>query len=82
MPLLPSRNIGEMIAFVEELPHKLRIELAFRIYQKTLSSIHFFRNKPKDFYAFVGPRLRPIRLKRGQYIYKQGEAVLEGRPRN
>ena len=60
-----------------ELPYKLRIELAFRIHQKMLSDVKFFQEKPKDFIAFVGHRLRPIRVKRGQYIYKQGEPVLE-----
>ena len=72
-----QRNIDETISFVEELPHKLRIELAYRIHQKILSGIEFFTGKPKDFIAFVGRKLRPMRVKRGQYLYKSGDPLLE-----
>ena len=72
-----QRNIDETISFVEELPPKLRIELAFRIHNKILSGIEFFKDKPKDFIAFVGRKLRPIRVKRGQYLYKSGDPLLE-----
>ena len=69
--------MNDTVSFVEELPYKLRIELASRIHKKILAAVNFFKDKPKDFIAFIGHRLRPIRIKRGQYIYKQGEPAIE-----
>ena len=71
------RNVDDTVSFVEELPYKLRIELAYRIHQKIWSCVNFFKEKPKDFIAFVGHRLRPIRIKRGHYLYKKDDPVLE-----
>ena len=71
--------MDDTISFIEELPHKLRVELAYRIHQKILSGVSFFDDKPKDFVAFVGNLLRPVRYNRGQFIFKQGDPVLEGK---
>lgn len=50
----------DTVSFINELPHKLRIELAFRIHKKVLSGIEFFVDRPKDFIAFVGNLLHPM----------------------
>ena len=47
------RNLDETVQFMNELPGRLRIELAYNIHRKAVSSIFFFQEKPKDFIAFV-----------------------------
>lgn len=70
------------MSFINELPHKLRIELAFRIHKKVLSRIPFFHEKPKDFIAFVGNLLHPMHAKPGQYIFQEDDPVLDSKPKN
>ena len=66
-----------MVQFVNELPYRLRIELAYRIHHNIHQNILFFQNKPKDFLFALSNLLRPIRTKKGQYIYKEGEPAVE-----
>ena len=72
-----TRNIGSTINFVNELPYRLRIDLAAKIHQKLIFNIPFFRHRPKDFIAFVGPLLRAVRVNQGPYIFRSGEPVIE-----
>ena len=62
---------------MQELPEKLRMELAYKIHQRTTSNIPFMQDRPKDFVACVGSLLRPIRVGTGQFIYQAGEPVIE-----
>ena len=64
---------------MKELPYRLRMELAYRIHLRVHQSIAFFKNKPKDFLFQLSNVLRPIRTKKGQYIYKEGEPVVESK---
>ena len=72
-----KRNKGSTTDFVNELPYRLRIELAAKIHQKMISNIPFFREKQKDVIAFIGPLLRAVRINQDQYIYRTGEPVME-----
>ena len=67
----------DTVTFINELPHKLRIELAFRIHKKVLSGISFFQDRPKDFIAFVGNLLHPMHALPGQFIYQEEDPVLD-----
>ena len=71
------RNINSTVNFINELPYRLRIELAAKIHTKIMQNIKFFNNRPKDFIAMIGPMLRPVRVNEGQYVYRSGEPVLE-----
>lgn len=73
------RNGDDTVDFVKELPYRLRMELAYRIHLKVHQSIQFFKNKPKDFLFQLSNVLRPIRAKKGQYLYKEGEPVVESK---
>ena len=44
---------------MNELPYKLKIDLAMEIHKNIYQSINFFKDQEKDFIAWVGPRLRP-----------------------
>ena len=71
------RNVQDTVTFINDLPHKLRIELAFRIHKKVLSGISFFQDRPKDFIAFVGNLLQPMHAQPGQFIYQEEDPVLD-----
>lgn len=47
---------------MEELPYKLKIELAMEIHKKIYRTIEFFKYKEKSFIAWVGPLLRPHKI--------------------
>jgi hypothetical protein len=64
---------------MEELPAKLRIDLAMAIHKKMYSNIKFFQDKDNNFIAWVGTFLRPINVQEKDYIYKEGEDITEGK---
>jgi hypothetical protein len=45
--------------FVEELPHKLKVELNLVIHQQMYQAIHFFKDKEKCFLSWIVPLLKP-----------------------
>lgn len=62
---------------MEELPSKLRIELALAIHKKMYSKIEFFKEKDNTFIAWVSTLVRPINIQEQDYIYKEGEEITE-----
>ena len=71
-----SKNVQQ---FIEELPVKLRIELATAIHKKMYSEIKFFHDRDKSFIAWIGTFLRPINIQEKDYIYKEGEEITESK---
>jgi hypothetical protein len=57
-----SRKQKDFIEFLDELPHKIKIELAMKIHEQMYLSIKFFRLKEKSFIAWVGTLLRPLNV--------------------
>ena len=41
------------------------------------SSLSFFQNKDSSFIAWIARLITPIRFEDGDYIYKEGEEILE-----
>lgn len=64
---------------MEELPHKLRLELAMVIHTKLYSGVLYFHHKDKSFIAWISTLLRPINIEDEKYIYKEGEEITEGK---
>lgn len=62
---------------MEELPHKLKLELALQIHLKMYSSVSFFQNKDKSFIAWIGTVIRPINIQELDFICKEGEDITE-----
>ena len=73
------RSTDDTVMFLNELPYRLRMELAYKIQHKIHANISFFQDKPKDFIAQLGYVLRPIRVRPGQYIYQENEPVVESK---
>jgi hypothetical protein len=61
--------------FMDELPYKLRIELALEIHKKIYETVEFFKNKDKSFVVWIVKFLRPIHVQEQEYIFKEGESI-------
>ena len=63
---------------MNELPYKLKIELAVVINKQMISEITFFKDKTdQTFLAWIGEVLKPLSMQEEQYIFKEGEAIIE-----
>jgi hypothetical protein len=62
---------------MEELPHKLKVELAMAVHKKMYSCVKFFDNQDKNFIAWIAKLIRPLKIDDQEYIYKEGEEVVE-----
>jgi hypothetical protein len=65
---------------MDELPHKLKLELAMVIHRRMYSSVNFFMDKEKTFIAWIAKLIRPVNIEDQDYIYKEGEEIVEGKP--
>lgn len=74
-----NKNYNDVKKFMEELPYKLRIELAMEIHKDIYMNIEFFHNKDKSFIAWVGPLLKPILASEFEYIFKEGDDIKESK---
>ena len=63
--------------FLDELPYKIKIELATEIHKHMFESVRFFQGKEKTFIAWIGTVLRPMNISEQEYLYKEGEDIME-----
>ena len=61
--------------FVMTLPRRLKIELTVIIHHNTMIKIDYFKDKDKQFIAFIGPLIDPYIFKEDEFIYKEGEDI-------
>ena len=52
-----SKKQRDFINFLDELPHKVKVELAMQIHKRMYEALKFFKGKDKSFIAWVGPML-------------------------
>ena len=69
----------DLIRFLDDLPHKIRVELSMLMHSKMYSSINFFLKKDRSFLAWISTLLRPTSVEEGKYIYKEGEEITESK---
>ena len=69
----------EIYEFMDDLPYKLKTELAVEIHKDICQSIDFFRARDKSFIAWVGPFLKPHFVSEEEYIYKEGDDIEESK---
>lgn len=43
--------------------------------KEIIKKIHFFKNKPPHFIAFIGPLLKPLRVEENNFVYKEGDPI-------
>ncbi len=64
---------------MEELPHKMRFELALEIHKKMYESINFLKGKDNNFIVWIATFLRPMNVAEHEYIYKEAEEISESK---
>jgi Ion channel len=72
-----SKKQKDTLHFMEELPHKLKLELAMIMMKKMYANVEFFKDKERSFIAWVARLIRPMNVEEVDYIYKEGEEVVE-----
>jgi hypothetical protein len=60
---------------VEQLPHKLKIELSKHLYKDISRRLQFLNGKSPGFIAWVCPLFKFITFEMDQYIYFEGDDV-------
>jgi len=70
-----EKDVTDVIKFVNDLPQRLKIELSVKIHREIIKHIPFFSERSKEFVVFIGPLLKPVRVKEDQYIYKDGDPI-------
>lgn len=74
-----SRKSKDVISFMDELPHKIKLELAMEIHRTMYETIKFFENKERSFILWIGTLLRPLNIQEQDYIYKEAEEISESK---
>ena len=72
-----KKKSKDFIMFLDELPYKIKIELATEIHKHMFESVSFFQGKEKTFIAWIGTVLRPMNISEQEYLYKEGEDIME-----
>lgn len=57
-----SKSQKDFVSFIDELPYKLKIELAMEIHKSLYQTVGFFKFKEKSFIAWIGTILRPLNV--------------------
>ena len=67
----------EVEELLGDLPPNLSKELLIIIHEKMLKNNAFFSDKSANFVAWVAPRLKTVKVEKGEFIYKEGEYAAE-----
>ncbi len=65
--------------FMEELPYKLKVELAMQIHKKIYHTIIFLKDQDKNFIGWIGTMLRPVYIQEQEFIFQEGEEIMESK---
>lgn len=60
---------------MQDLPHKLKIEVSLYIYEDRYNKIKFFKGRTPSFISWLCPLLKPLMLGENQYIFLEGDEV-------
>jgi hypothetical protein len=74
-----SKKSRDFYLFMEELPYKLKVELAMEIHKKIYHTVIFFQGKDKNFIGWLSTMLRPIYVQEQEFIYQEGEEIQESK---
>lgn len=74
-----SKKQRDIIHFMEELPHKMRVELSQIMINKMYSHVGFFKGQDSSFIGWVAHLIKSINVEDGEYVYKEGEEIVEGK---
>ncbi|CDW80054.1 cation channel family protein [Stylonychia lemnae] len=72
-----SKTSYDVSTFMNELPSKLKTELALETNHKLYTSIEFMKRQDKKFIIWILPLLKPFYVQQNEYIYKEGDEIQE-----
>jgi len=75
-----SKNQKDIINFIEELPHKLKVQVAMQIHKEIYTHIKLFQGKEEAFIVWIGPLLKPFIVEQKDYIFKESDPIKERNP--
>lgn len=70
-----SKDLKDTNKFVDELPHKLKIEVSLYIYEERYKKIKYFQGKTPSFISWLCPLLTPRMYGDNQYIFLEGDDI-------
>ena len=70
-----EKDVSNIVALIDSLPHRLKMDLSVKIHREIICHIPFFKNRPNEVVAFIGPLLKPLRFKENDYVYTEGESA-------
>jgi len=72
-----SQSRKDVDELIEDLPPSLRKGLLIITYEGMIRHNAFFSDKQSHFVAWVAPKLKPLKVAKGEMIYKAGEYATE-----
>ncbi len=69
------KNQLDEIEFLKELPQYLKLELSYKMHEDIIQKLPFFQSQPKQFIAYIGPFLKPLKILKGENIYVEGDPI-------
>ena len=63
-----TKKKTDILQFIEELPYKLKLELAMVIHLKMYATVDYFMGKDKSFIAWIVTLIRPLNCESEDYI--------------
>jgi CRP-like cAMP-binding protein len=70
-----NQEIDDLNAYLEELPHKLKVEVSFYLHEDTYMTMRFLKDKQMSFIAWICPLLKPQIANENQYVFFEGEEI-------
>ena len=70
-----SKDNNDVTQFMDDLPHKLKLELGLHIYEKTYKKIDMFKGRSSAFITWICPLLKPSVCPKNHYIFFEGDDV-------
>jgi hypothetical protein len=65
------KNEIDKYAFANTLPPHLQTELSKIVHKNIISAFPFFKNKSRKFVSDISEMLKPMSIKKGEYIFKE-----------
>jgi hypothetical protein len=72
---LEKNRIEEYQKFIDEQPHKLKIQLSMYLHESRYQKIKFLKDKNKSFITWICPLLKPFPYTSNQFVYHEGDDV-------
>jgi hypothetical protein len=70
-----NNDVQDIHDYVEQLPHKLKVEVSKYLYKDLSLRLEFLKGKTPGFIAWICPLFKPVIFEMDKYIYFEGDDV-------